>query len=229
MHCSDDPIAETVRHYNWLPKLRLQWRTAATPFTNYCGSKLSVCWLQVNAFNRRLIHHLQSSSIQGLTTLLTVLHFSVFSVFSNVDCVHAVMLSNMPFLVFLYDVVQVKFPIWFPSPDSHISSSYARNMTAFFFDVLQQTSYKLLLSVVPIRLFKGQKGGWAPTQRTSVSMRNLLLLFVCPLCSPWHNILLNPYISNAWILLSSYFFIFQLPQPYIITVQSMRESSKDEF
>ena len=37
------------------------------------------------------------------------------------------------FLVFLHDAVQVKFPTPFPSPDSHTSSQYSRNMIAFSF------------------------------------------------------------------------------------------------
>ena len=94
---------------------------------------------------------LQSSPIRGMTALRIVLYHFLLSLdssvsFSNIKCVHDVMLSNCDIqqivvVVFLYDFVQNMFPIWFPSPDSHISSSCARHMTAFSFWLSPHTSF----------------------------------------------------------------------------------------
>ena len=77
------------------------------------------------------IRSMPKTNIPAAIWTAALLHCSLISVirnvFSNVDCVDTVMLSNMTYLVFLYeyDAVQVQFP--------YISSSYARNMIAFSF------------------------------------------------------------------------------------------------
>jgi len=78
----------------------------------------------------KLLPCLQSSSVRGLTALWAVLlHCSLYSLLSFLLFILSMLwYPTVTLLVFIYDVVQVKFPTWFPSPHSQISLSCACNM-----------------------------------------------------------------------------------------------------
>jgi len=79
-------------------------------------------------------------------------------------------------------------------------------MTAFFFDVLQQTSYKLLLSVVPIRLFKGQKGDELPRNGPQC-LCEIFFFYSFVLCAVHDTIFC---LTHTFQMLESYFHLISL-------------------